>query len=86
MTTTGVVIASHRDLWTEKVTVVTLVAQATVEAALGFSDGQAGTNFKIDFCKRLEPFLTQEAGLGNHGRELEIVSIEVMVADDPLAA
>lgn len=86
MTTTGVVIASYRDLRTEKLTVVALVAQTAVEAAFGFSDGQAGTNFKIYFCKRLEPFLTQEAGLYNHGRELEIVSIEVMVADDPVVA
>ena len=86
MTATGVVIASHGDLWTEKLTVVALVAQATVEAAFSFSDGQTGTNFKIDFCKRLEPFLTQEARLGHHGRELEIVSIEVLVADDSLVA
>jgi hypothetical protein len=86
MPTTGVVITSHRDLRTEKLTVVALVAQTTVEAAFGFSDGQTGTNFKINFSKRLEPFLTQEAGLGNHGRELEIVSIEVMVADDPVVA
>lgn len=56
MTTTGVVIASYRDLRTEKLTVVALVAQTAVEAAFGFSDGQAGTNFKIYFCKRLEPF------------------------------
>jgi hypothetical protein len=68
------------------VTVVALVAQTTVEAAFGFSDGQAGTNFKIDFCERLEPFFTQEAGLGNIGRELEIVGIEVMVADHPVVA
>jgi hypothetical protein len=57
MTATGVVIANHRDLRTEKLTVVTLVAQATVEAAFG-----------------------------HHGRELEIVSIEVQVADDSLVA
>jgi len=86
MTTRGVVIACDRDLWTEKLTVVALVAQATVEAALGLSDGQAGANFKIYFCKRLDPFLTQEAGLCNHGRELEIVSIEVLVADYPVVA
>jgi hypothetical protein len=86
MTATGIVISSHRDLGTEKLTVVALVAQATVEAALRFSDGQAGTNFKIYLCKRLDPFLTQEAGLGNHGRELEIFRIEIMVADDPVVA
>jgi hypothetical protein len=86
MAATGVVISSNRDLRAEELTVVALVAQATVEAAFGFSDGQTGTNFKIDFCKRLEPFLRQEAGLDHHGRELEIVSIEITVADYPLVA
>jgi hypothetical protein len=86
MTTTGVIVANHRDFWTEKLTVVALVAQATVEAAFSFSNGQTSTNLEIDFCKRLEAFLTQEAGLGHHGRELEIISIEVMVANDLLVA
>jgi len=56
-------------------TVITLVAETTVEATLGFPNAQTGTNLKIYFCEGLDTFFTQKAGLADHWGEMEIIRI-----------
>ena len=86
LTTLGVVLPNDCDFGAKKLTVIALVAQTTVETALGLASGKAGTDLEIYFGKGLEPLCTQEPGLTDTGGKAKIIRIEVVVRNDTMVA